>query len=474
MKVSKKRMKSDHVIGEQQVLTYGRESKPIIEGNLYHIFPPLTKEEKLGLSETEITKLNNIVATLPSLNEEYNHGEVDKALDQYEELEEIIIREQQKNRKNEKRIVKLTHLKDCYRKRVTYLETLLDDKELTESTLIRKAKTLGRLQREFRLKNDAESRQISNLLNLDVNEQIDAQDQILVAYLCTLFNNIKSKRAKLSTRLIKKQRLLSSIEILRKANHSKYIGPMWNLMGKTAYLRTHSKSLVQYLSTLGASGGYSTMLQEIKELPSIDDIIPETGACIVILDNCQNDGKKLYLDRIENEVDIKVVTAFVTIHLKNNNSQHIDGKGPWINDNSLKEHLETITINNEQKNADCFQRERKEFIRSFLFSNHYQKKEDEFVDTVIKENEVDITDANLKGAVYEVIKSKFDDSGYKEYSEARTLFSKIQIEDNEEESGDEDSQSDGESNSSKNSSNDCEIHEPTSSDSKERDILISN
>jgi hypothetical protein len=130
------------------------------------------------------------------------------------------------------------------------------------------------------------------------------------------------------------------------------------------------------------------MLKEIKNLPTIDDIIPTEGACIVILDNCQNDDKKLYLDRIENKVDIKVVTAFVTIHLDNNNCQHIDNP-LWSQDNLWDETLIQKMKDAEAIGSETFKQEQKKFIESFINPNGFQLREEQFIQRCIDSNEID-------------------------------------------------------------------------------------
>ena len=65
-----KRKRSDNIIGLQAVLNTQRKPKPINEGNLYELFPPLTKEEKKGWSKSNIEWLELLTTKLPVLEKE--------------------------------------------------------------------------------------------------------------------------------------------------------------------------------------------------------------------------------------------------------------------------------------------------------------------------------------------------------------------------------------------------------------------
>jgi DNA repair ATPase RecN len=79
--------------------------------------------------------------------------EIEEALDKNEKLEQMIESEKKRSKKSESRIKKLISLKDKYRKRTNYLELQLNENNLTEPQLLRKAKRFGRLHREYLKRN---------------------------------------------------------------------------------------------------------------------------------------------------------------------------------------------------------------------------------------------------------------------------------------------------------------------------------
>jgi hypothetical protein len=307
--MKKSRKKSDHLVAGQATIEVPRARKRKIDGNLFEVFPPLTDEEMIGWSTQKIMQLENIRSTLPAMLSTEDDEDAIEILDKYEELEKIIEKEERKNQRQEARITKLKKLKDAYRKRVQYLEKRLDTQESLEES-IKKAKRLGLISRRL-FRTNLSTRNIETLTNLNVEQEIQQHDPIVLAFLESRYKRMHKKN---KAYLSKRQRFLGCLELLNKANNNNYIGRMWNLVSKTAYLRTHSKTMLSYFSNVGACGSYTNILKEIKELPSLDDTIPIHGACIIILDNCQNDGKKIYLDRVDNKVDVKVVTAFVTLY----------------------------------------------------------------------------------------------------------------------------------------------------------------
>jgi hypothetical protein len=215
---------------------------------------------------------------------------------------------------------------------------------------------------------------------------------------------------------------------------------MWNLVSKTAYLRTHSKTMLSYFSNVGACGSYTNILKEIKELPSLDDTIPIHGACIIIQDNCQNYGKKIYLDRVDNKVDVKVVTAFVTLYIESDNSQDFTQDSllclsPWTTDSDLKDINVENLKNDEMKHLSIFESERSKFIGSFLVPNSFQRRENDFVENCIALNSIDITlsKEDTQKAIRKHIEDNFDSSGFKLYGENRQLFEESLSESDDEE-----------------------------------------
>lgn len=433
----KRRKRTDHLIAEQATLGETRPRTTKIKGNLYEVFPPLTEEETIGWSFEKIMQLESIRNDLTNLNVEnmaIDSEPVQGALDQYEELERIITEEKKKSEKHEKRILSLISLKEKYRKRVEYLEKKLrEGNNLNQA--IQTAKALGRLGRRL-CDLHISHRNIDSLTNLNVEDEIKSHDPILLAFLESRFKGTQRKN---KARLGKRQRLLGALELLNKSHNNNYIGKMWNLASKTAYLRTHSKTMIEYFSILGACGSYSNILKEIKQLPSLDDTIPETGACIVILDNCQNDGKKIYLDRVQNVVDVKVVTAFVTLLIERDNSQDINtGIGPWSSDNALDENSNQKLKDYDNHYMRIFEDERAKFIQSYLRPNDYQKRENDFVENCIQSNEVDCTlsKTETQTMIRNYIEKNFLDDGFKNYSEQRKLF-KIMENDLESETEDE-------------------------------------
>jgi len=170
MKEFRRRKRNDHLVGEQNTLDYTRTKKPKYEGNLYEKFPPLTDEELIGWSGTRKRLFDSIREALPALgdqNAQEHSIEIEDALDKYEKLEQLIESEKKRSKKNESRIKKLISLNDKYRKRTNYLDLQLNENDLTEPQLLRKAKRFGRLHREYlkRQPREADKRTIDDLFN---------------------------------------------------------------------------------------------------------------------------------------------------------------------------------------------------------------------------------------------------------------------------------------------------------------------
>jgi hypothetical protein len=180
----KKRRNADQKITDQASNGQQRDRISRYNGNLYELFPPFTAEEEKGWSDIAIVRLDKIRAALAmveegTINLSDHSGEAtvlaSTAIDKYLELEEIIEREQAKNKRNEKRIEKLIQLKDKHRKRVKYLESIKQkDEKMTEARLLCKARAFGRLHRQYlkTIETNPNARDIEKLLAFDVQQQL--------------------------------------------------------------------------------------------------------------------------------------------------------------------------------------------------------------------------------------------------------------------------------------------------------------